>query len=119
MSEQEAGQQKPPESGKPRINFKSGYSVSLLTGIMALGLVFLLWINNPSYTLLVQNIDSATLVRVSTELQKNNIAYQYDSPTGSVLVPEQKLYHARFALASGGSLRALFQNFLLMMRVIT
>ena len=81
---------------------RSAYFVTLFTALLALILILMLWIYTPAYVVLMQDPDSNTLAQVSSELQKNNIAYHYDSETGSVMVPERSLYHAKFVLGSRG-----------------
>lgn len=76
------------------------YFAILLTAVFALLLIFLRWFYTPAYVVLIHDPDTNTLAQVSAELQKNNIAYQYDSDSDSVLVPEKSLYHARFVLGA-------------------
>ncbi len=102
MSGNPVNQQSSESSGKIRVSNRSAIFATLFTGVLALVLVLMFWIYSPSYVVLMQNLDSPTLARVTADLQKSNIAYQYDSQTGNILVPEKSLYQAKFALGSKG-----------------
>jgi flagellar biosynthesis/type III secretory pathway M-ring protein FliF/YscJ len=102
MAEQSVNQPLPEISGKIRSNNRSAYFATISTAILALVLILMLWIYNPGYVVLIQNLDPSTLSRVTSDLQKSNIAYQYDSQTGNILVPEKSLYQAKFVLGSKG-----------------
>lgn len=86
----------------PGPGFLSTHLATLFTALFAVVLIFMLWTYGPDYKVLMHNLDSSRLAKVTTELQKANIAYQYDSQSGSVLVPENSLYHAKFVLGSRG-----------------
>ena len=102
MSEKSANQQSSELSGRVYSHNSSAFFATLFTGVLALVLILMFWVYTPSYVVLIQKLDSETLARVSAELQKSNIAYQYDSQTGNILVPENSLYQAKFVLGTKG-----------------
>lgn len=113
MAEQSVNQPLPEISGNTSLSNRSAYFATLITGVLALVLIIVLWIYNPSYVVLIQNLDPSTLSRVTTDLQKSNIAYQYDSQTGNILVPEKSLYKAKFVLGSKGLEQSAMSRLLL------
>ncbi|WP_455375200.1 flagellar M-ring protein FliF C-terminal domain-containing protein [Kaarinaea lacus] len=113
MSEKSVNQQSSELSGRVHSHNSSAFFATLFTGVLALVLISLFWVYNPSYVVLIQKLDSETLARVSAELQKSNIAYQYDSQTGNILVPENSLYQAKFVLGTKGLEQSTLSRLLL------
>ena len=81
---------------------KLTYLAALFASLLALTLIVMFWVYSPSYVVFLQGLDASSLTTVTAELQKNNIAYRYESGTGEILVPEKSLYHAKFVLGSQG-----------------
>ena len=102
MSEKSVDHKSSESSGNIRSKKRAAILPILFSGLLALALVLMFWLYNPSYVVLMQNLDNPTLTRVTAHLQKSNIAFQYDSQTGNILVPEKSLYQAKFALGSRG-----------------
>lgn len=102
MADQQDTSQLPRFIGKSGMGNKSTYIAALSTSILALVLILTLWIYNPPYVVLLQNLDASTMSQVSTVLKKNNIAFRYESQSGNIFVPEKSLYHAKFVLGSKG-----------------
>jgi len=100
MGEQTINQQVAEARGLMNLHSRSAQLAILITTFLSFTLLLVLWLNYPSYTVLLQHVDSAMLAKVSSELQKNNIAYQYESSSETVLVPERSLYKAKFILGS-------------------
>jgi flagellar M-ring protein FliF len=77
--------------------------VGLLVGLaasIALGVAIVLWMQTPNYTMLPGQLSGQTLNDVIAVLEKNNIAYNVDPGTGSLMVESSKVNQAKLKLAS-------------------
>lgn len=77
--------------------------VGLLVGLaasIALGVAIVLWMQTPNYTMLPGQLSGQTLNDVIAVLDKNNIAYNIDPGTGSLMVESSKVNEAKLKLAS-------------------
>lgn len=77
--------------------------VGLLVGLaasIALGVAIVLWTQTPSYTLLPGQLSGQTLNDVIAVLERNNIGYNVDASTGSLMVESAKVNEAKLKLAS-------------------
>ncbi len=77
--------------------------VGLLIGLaasIALGVAIVLWMQKPNYTTLPGQLSGQTLNDVISVLERNNIRYNVDPSTGSVMVDSAKVNEAKLKLAS-------------------
>ena len=77
--------------------------VGLLVGLaasIALGVAIVLWMQTPNYTMLPGQLSGQTLNDVIAVLEKNNIKYNVDTSTGSLMVESSKVNEAKLKLAS-------------------
>ncbi len=77
--------------------------LGLLIGLaasIALGVAIVLWMQTPNYTRLPGQLSGQTLNDVITVLERNNIRYNVDPGTGSVMVDSAKVNEAKLKLAS-------------------
>ncbi|GMR15904.1 MAG: flagellar basal-body MS-ring/collar protein FliF [Gammaproteobacteria bacterium] len=77
--------------------------LGLLIGLaasIALGVAIVLWMQTPNYTRLPGQLSGQTLNDVISVLEKNNIRYNVDPGTGSVMVDSTKVNEAKLKLAS-------------------
>ena len=77
--------------------------VGLLIGLaasIALGVAIVLWMQTPNYTMLPGQLSGQTLNDVIAVLEKNNIGYNIDPGTGSLMVESSKVNQAKLKLAS-------------------
>jgi len=85
---------------------KPGFLFLSLGGIYLLGLILFLlwWLARSDYTELYSGMDTAKAAMVTTELQNANIAYRFDSSSGTLSVRSEQFYLAHNALAQKGLL---------------
>ncbi len=77
--------------------------LGLLIGLaasIALGVAIVLWMQTPNYTRLPGQLSGQTLNDVISVLDRNNIRYNVDPGTGSVMVDSTKVNEAKLKLAS-------------------
>jgi len=77
--------------------------LGLLIGLaasIALGIAIVLWMQTPNYTRLPGQLSGQTLNDVISVLERNNIGYNVDPSTGSVMVDSTKVNEAKLKLAS-------------------
>jgi flagellar M-ring protein FliF len=77
--------------------------LGLLIGLaasIALGVAIVLWMKTPNYTMLPGQLSGQTLNDVISVLERNNIRYNVDPGTGSVMVDSAKVNEAKLKLAS-------------------
>ncbi len=77
--------------------------LGLLIGLaasIALGIAVVLWMRTPNYTMLPGQLSGQTLNDVISVLERNNIRYNVDPSTGSVMVDSAKVNEAKLKLAS-------------------
>ncbi|MDH5601778.1 MAG: flagellar basal-body MS-ring/collar protein FliF [Gammaproteobacteria bacterium] len=77
--------------------------LGLLIGLaasIALGIAIVLWMKTPNYTMLPGQLSGQTLNDVISVLERNNIRYNVDPNTGSVMVDSAKVNEAKLKLAS-------------------
>ncbi|MCW8987724.1 MAG: flagellar basal-body MS-ring/collar protein FliF [Gammaproteobacteria bacterium] len=77
--------------------------LGLLIGLaasIALGVAVVLWMKTPNYTMLPGQLSGQTLNDVIAVLDRNNIRYNVDATTGSVMVDSPKVNEAKLKLAS-------------------
>ena len=77
--------------------------LGLLIGLaasIALGVAVVLWMQTPNYTRLPGQLSGQTLNDVISVLERNNIRYNVDPSTGSVMVDSSKVNEAKLKLAS-------------------
>lgn len=94
------------------LNMARGFSnlpvvrqLGLLIGLsasIALGFAVVLWAQDPNYRPLYSHLSSEETSDVLDALQNSGIPYKLDSKSGTVLVPADQLYNARFKAASEG-----------------
>ncbi len=73
-----------------------------LAGSVALGLALVLWLQEPNYQPLMQDIATQDMEEVSRILNLNGIQFKVDPRTGVLLVESKKLYDAKIKLAASG-----------------
>lgn len=73
-----------------------------LAGSVALGIALVLWLQEPNYQPLMQNIDARDLEEVTRILGVSDVKYKVDPRTGVLLVESNKLYNAKMKLAAAG-----------------
>lgn len=71
-----------------------------LAASIALGVAIVLWMKTPNYTMLPGQLSGQTLNDVIVVLERNNIRYNVDPNTGSVMVDSAKVNEAKLKLAS-------------------
>ena len=77
--------------------------LGLLIGLaasIALGVAVVLWMQTPNYTKLPGQLSGQNLTDVISVLERNNIGYNVDPSTGSVMVDSTKVNEAKLKLAS-------------------
>ena len=77
--------------------------LGLLIGLaasIALGVAIVLWMQTPNYTKLPGELSGQTLNDVIAVLEKNNIGYNVDAGSGSLMVESSKVNEAKLKLAS-------------------
>jgi len=77
--------------------------VALLIGLaasIALAISIATWMQTPNYTMLPGQLSGQTLTDVISVLERNNIRYNVDPSTGSVMVESAKVNEAKLKLAS-------------------
>ena len=77
--------------------------LGLLIGLaasIALGVAVVLWMQTPNYTRLPGQLSGQTLNDVINVLERNNIRYNVDTSTGSIMVDSTKINEAKLKLAS-------------------
>jgi len=73
-----------------------------LAALAMLGVLFVRWITTPSYTVLYTGLDDAALAAVIDGLETQGVPYRLEAAGSRVLVPRERLYATRAALASEG-----------------
>lgn len=73
-----------------------------LAGSVALGLALVLWLQEPNYQPLMQNIKSQDLEEVTRLLSVNDVKFKIDHRTGLLLVESSRVYEAKMKLAATG-----------------
>lgn len=79
--------------------------IGLMVGLaasVALGLALVLWLQEPNYQPLMNNIKPQDLEEVTRVLSLNGYNFKIDHRTGMLLVEANKLYEARMKLAATG-----------------
>jgi flagellar M-ring protein FliF len=79
--------------------------IMLLVGLaaaVAMGVVVVLWSQEPVYSLLMTKIGNDEIAQVASSLESAGIPYKTDPGTGSVSVPANRVNEARIKLASEG-----------------
>lgn len=79
--------------------------IGLMVGLaasVALGIALVLWLQEPNYQPLLQDIDARDLDEVTRTLNLSNINFKVDPRSGVLLVESNKLYEARMKLAAQG-----------------
>lgn len=79
--------------------------VGLMIGLaasVALGLALVLWLQEPNYQPLMQDINAQDMEEVTRILNLNNVQFKIDSKTGFLLVESSRLYDAKLKLAAAG-----------------
>ena len=79
--------------------------IGLMVGLaasVALGLELVLWLQEPNYQPLMNNIKPQDLEEVTRVLSLNGYNFKIDHRTGMLLVEANKLYEARMKLAATG-----------------
>jgi len=77
--------------------------LGLLIGLaasIALGVAVVLWMQTPNYTRLPGQLSGQTLNDVINVLERNNIRYNVDTASGSIMVDSAKVNEAKLKLAS-------------------
>ena len=77
--------------------------LGLLVGLaasIALGVAVVLWMQTPNFTRLPGQVSGQTLNDVIGVLERNNIRYNVDATSGSVMVESSKVNEAKLKLAS-------------------
>ena len=77
--------------------------LGLLIGLaasIALGVAIVLWMQTPNYTRLPGQLSGQTLNDVISVLERNNIRYNVDPGTGSIMVDSAKVNEAKLKLAA-------------------
>ncbi len=77
----------------------------MLIGIaaaVAIGVVVVLWSQEPSYSLLLGKVSNEEIAQVASTLESAGIPYRTDTGTGSISVPANRVNEARLKLASEG-----------------
>lgn len=77
--------------------------LGLLIGLaasIALGVAVVLWMQTPNYTRLPGQVSGQTLNDVISVLERNNINYNVDTSSGSIMVDSSKVNEAKLKLAS-------------------
>src|SRR5690348_18279066 len=77
----------------------------MLVGIaaaVAIGVVVVLWSQEPSYTLLLTKVGNDEIAQVASSLESAGIPYKTDLGNGSVSVPANRVNEARLKLAGEG-----------------
>ena len=77
--------------------------LGLLIGLaasIALGVAIVLWMQTPNYTRLPGQLSGQTLNDVISVLERNNIRYNVDTSSGSIMVDSAKVNEAKLKLAS-------------------
>jgi len=101
MSAEAATLQLPP----PQNNMSGLKPVLLLVGLaaaVALGVVVVLWSQEPSYTLLLGKVSNEDIAQVASTLESAGIPFKTDTGSGSISVPSNRVNEARLKLASEG-----------------
>lgn len=73
-----------------------------LAGSVALGFALVLWLQEPNYLPLAQNIDAQDMEQATQVLGLNNYRFKVDPKTGILLIDADKLYEAKMKLAASG-----------------
>lgn len=79
--------------------------IGLMVGLaasVALGLWLVLWLQEPNYQPLMNNIKAQDLEEATRVLGLNGVDYKIDHRTGLLLVESSKLYESRMKLAATG-----------------
>ncbi len=109
-------------TGKSLINIASGFGhlpiarqVGMFVGLalsVALSVAVVLWSQEPNYRPLSDELNLQDVNEISDVLQKSDIPFKLDERSGTLLVPNNKLYKARMALAVDGLPKNASKGFL-------
>lgn len=78
-----------------------GLMIGLAVSI-ALGVTVALWSQSPNYSLLYSDLSPKDLSQITKSLDSAGIEYKFQSGSGGLLVPAEKLQEARLKLATTG-----------------
>jgi flagellar M-ring protein FliF len=73
-----------------------------LAGSIAVGVWLVLWLKEPSYSVLFASMDSKEASLIMQQLQQDKIPYKLDNTSGALMVPSEDVYDARIKLAAQG-----------------
>jgi flagellar M-ring protein FliF len=79
--------------------------IGLMVGLsasVALGLALVLWLQEPNYQPLMNNMKAQDMDEVTRILNLNDVGFKVDHRTGMLLVESNKLYEAKMKLAATG-----------------
>jgi len=78
--------------------------IGLCVSVIAVFLLMLFWFNQTSYKVLYSNLYQEDASRVVAFLEKEKIDYKIEGNGSTIMVPENKVYNLRLALAGAGAL---------------
>jgi flagellar M-ring protein FliF len=78
-----------------------GLMVGLAISI-ALGVTVALWSQSPNYSILYSDLSPKDISQVTKSLDSAGIEYKFESASGGILVPAEKLHEAKLKLATTG-----------------
>lgn len=73
-----------------------------LAATIAIGVAIVLWSQNPSYTLLFGGLQGSEAADIVKSLDAQGVKYQYDSTSGTIMVPSSRVHELRLKLAAEG-----------------
>lgn len=79
--------------------------IGLMVGLaasVALGIALVLWLQEPNYQPIMQDIDARDLDQVTQILNLSDVQFKVDPRSGVLLVESSKLYEAKMKLAAQG-----------------
>jgi flagellar M-ring protein FliF len=76
----------------------------LCVSLIAVSLLMLFWFNQITYKVLYSNLYQEDASRVVAFLEKEKVDYKLEANGSTVLVPENRVYNLRLALAGAGAL---------------
>jgi flagellar M-ring protein FliF len=82
-------------------------SQKVMIGLVTLGtivgmIVLVTVVNAPTYSTLFNNLNAEDASKIVAKLKEKSVSYQLDDGGKSILVPKQKVYELRLALAADG-----------------
>jgi len=78
--------------------------IGLCVSVIVVFLLMLFWFNQTSYKVLYSNLYQEDASRVVAFLEKEKVDYKLEANGATVLVPENRVYNLRLALAGAGAL---------------